>query len=354
MDRTDQSAAPADTHEDERAAVASAAEDVSLDSSQEAGGDEQDDTLLDAIEESVSPEEDTTAEGDQEEKSGESDEEEDEPGTGKDQKGKSDAKDQQGSEDEDKDDDGEDLKPGQKIPFPRFQKVVRQKNKFREERDEYKTGHENFAAIQGFRDRNNLSDEDVVGSLQIAALINNDPAQALEKLRPIVSSLQQAVGETLPEDLQGRVDQGELMESDAKEIVRQRNENQRLRHQQQQSDQARQQEAAVGARTAMAQAAVQEQKALASQDPDFDRKVSFVKKELRLLVGERRPQTAEDARALVQEAYKNVNAELARLTRRPEVRPGPSSKGEGGPPGTGATEPESMVDAMAQAVSSND
>jgi hypothetical protein len=355
MSRKDKSATPADTREDENTqAVASAATDENLDSSQEAEEPEQ--SMLDAIEESVGEvTEDETIGG------GEGDAEQDEPGdddapeTDADSEGAEGkaAKDDQ-QESDDKDDNGEDLDPTQRVPYDRFRKVVHQKNEFRRERDEYKQGHENFQAIQNFRERNNLSDQDVVQSLRIAAAINNDPAQALEQLRPIVSQLQQLVGETLPEDLQNRVDLGELSEADARELVKTRNENARLQQQQQREAQQRQeteqQTRVQAARQAMATAATQAENDLKAQDPDYAKKAPFVQKQLRLLVMERGPQTAEDAVNLVKEAYANVNAELAALTRRPAVPRGPSSSGQGGSPTSGPREPNSMLEAMQQAV----
>lgn len=65
-----------------------------------------------------------------------------------------------------------------------------------------------------------LSQNDVAGTLEIAALLRSDPNQALARLLPIVQQLQSMTGETLPADLQQRVDQGYLTEADARTLAK--------------------------------------------------------------------------------------------------------------------------------------
>lgn len=356
MSRETESATPAGTREDDKQDAVTSTADDNLDSSQEAGQPEE--SLLDAIEKSVGEvSEDETVGGEQ-------DAEDEETASSEDDKPKGEASGDEGADDEAKakadqadeegeDDDGKDVTPDQKIPYDRFQKVVRQKNKFRTERDEYKTGHENFQAIQSFRERNNLSDQDVVQSLKIAAAINNDPARALEALTPIVDQLRLLVGETLPEDLQARVDQGELSEADAKVLAKTQNENRRLQQQQEQIQRAReteqQQTEQQQFRQGLALAASQKERELAGSDPDFEKKLPFVQSELQALMFRKPAQTPEAAAALVQEAYDNVSKRLSTLQRRPPVSKGPSSTGQGGT-STSSPQPKSMLDAMMNAV----
>lgn len=358
MSRETESATPAGTREDDKQDAVASTADGNLDSSQET--EQPEESMLEAIEKSVGgTSEDETVGGEDDAEAGDdADPKGKEPGDGEaDDAAKPEAE----QKDEDgEDDDGKDVDPGQKIPYDRFQKVVRQKNKFRDEReaafkerDEYKQGHESFQAIQTFRERNNLSDQDVVQSLQIAAAINNDPARALQALTPIVDQLKTLVGETLPEDLQTRVDQGELSEADAKELVRTRNENARLQKQreaQQTQDAQRQQaEQTKAFRHSLATAASQRERQLAASDPEFEKKAPFVQSELRALMQEKPAKSPEDAAALVQEAYDNVTTRLASLQRRPPVSKGPSSTGQGGTV-TGSQPPASMLDAMMNAV----
>ncbi len=261
---------------------------------------------------------------------------------------------------EEKDDDGDDLKEGQRVPYDRFKKVIQQRNEYKEreqelssERDEYRTGHEQYQAIQGFMQQNDLRAQDVAEALTIAAQFNNDPAAALETLKAKMTGLQQFTGETLPGDLQERVDTGEIDQRDAQEIVRQRNENTLLRRRQEEAEQRQQQEgqqrAAQQVQASMAQSANQVQKELAARDPDFDRKYPWIEKELKLLIQQDRPANAEQAAQLVRRAHQTVSRDLEKMMPRRNVRPGPSSQSSGGA-SSSLPEPASMQEAIERAM----
>lgn len=261
---------------------------------------------------------------------------------------------------EEKEDDGADLKEGQRVPYDRFKKVIQQRNEYREreqelssERDEYRTGHEQYQAIQGFMQQNDLRPQDVAEALTIAAQFNSDPAGALETLKAKMSGLQEFTGERLPGDLQERVDTGEIDQRDAQEIVRQRNENAMLRRRQQETEQRQQEE--VQQRTvqqvqqSMAQSANDVQKELADRDPDFDRKYPWIEKELKLLIQQERPANAEQAAKLVRQAHQTVSRDLEKMIPRRNVRPGPSSQSAGGA-SSSTPEPASMQEAIERAM----
>lgn len=78
-----------------------------------------------------------------------------------------------------------------------------------------------FDKIDSFVRNAGLSQQDVAGTLEIAALLRSPrPQDALARLLPIVARLQEISGETLPADLQTRVDQGYLTEADAKTLAK--------------------------------------------------------------------------------------------------------------------------------------
>src|SRR5690606_19317154 len=113
-----------------------------------------------------------------------------------------------------------DVEKGQTVPYDRFHKVIKQRNEVREqvetvtrERDQFRQGHEQYTAIQQFMADNELRTEDVVEALQIAALMNRDPKRAAELLAPKMQTLQRVTGGILPDDLQQRVERGELTEA---------------------------------------------------------------------------------------------------------------------------------------------
>jgi hypothetical protein len=344
-----ESASPADVEDVTTSAAASTA-----------GEQEQEETLSDVINQALSGEGENEGEGDD---GGEGDDPGDEPGEGDEPpdeagKPKADASAEPGNEDED--DDGLDVKKGQTVPYDRFHKVIKQRNEVRQqaetvvrERDQFRQGHEQYTAIQQYMAQNELRTEDVVEALQIAAAFNRDPKRAAEMLAPKLEALQKATGHILPEDLQRRVEMGELSEGDAREIVGSRNEAARLQREVQKRDTAQQQQEqqrqTVEVRTAMAQAANVKQAQLAKADPEFDRKAPFVRKELQLLLTQYSPRSAEEAVQLVQRAYENVNAELGKLLPKTQIRRGPSSV-QGVTSSPSANEPATMAEAIKAAL----
>lgn len=344
---TDQvsSASPADIEDETTSAAPSTASEQ-----------QPEETLSDVINQALSGEGGDKDEGDAEPGEGdkpETDEGDETPG-----KPKADASAEPGSEDED--DDGADVKKGQTVPYDRFHKVIKQRNDVRQqaetvtrERDQFRQGHEQYTAIQQFMASNELRTEDVVEALQIAAAFNRDPKRAAEMLAPKLQSLQRVTGEILPDDLQQRVELGELSETDARELTRTRNEAERLRREAEKRDQREQQQSQTAQehqlRQTMANAANAKQAQLAKADPEFDRKVPLVRKELQLLMQQYAPRSAEDAAKLVQVAYDNVSAELARILPRSTIRKGPSST-QGVTSSPIAAEPETMADAIRAAM----
>lgn len=373
--KNDQSASPADDQEDvTNSAAASTASDDNLDSSTGAAGDDTqaEETLHDVVgkalagDDSDDVETDDTSKDSGGKRSEKSDDEddpdkegdsEDEDEDGEKRSGQKEKGEESGEEDETVDENG---KP---LPFhnhPRFKKVIRQRNELRdevkavgEERDQYRQGHEQFGAIQGFMQQNKLQVQDVSQALKIAAAINNDPAKAAEMLQPIVQRLHQYTGEVLPDDLKQRVESGELSEQDARELVKTRNENARLNRQSQQQsqqfEQSRRTEATQRVQAAMADAANREQDQIAKSDPDYEKKAPLVRDKLAVLIPQRQPKSAEEAAALVREAHKAVTKQLSSMVPRREIRPGPSST-ESGKSRTAPREPETMQEAIAQAM----
>lgn len=345
-----QSTAPVDTDEQDvtgSAATSTAVAEEETTPSQESVEEqpEQEESMADAIAKAVNGEESDSEESEEGEPSDEDPEKETEA---------SDA------EADDEEDDGSDVEEGQKIPYKRFKKVIDQRNEWKtkvetaeQERDQYRQGHEQFDALQGFMKSHGLQNEDVAEALQLAALYVNDPAKAAEMLQPKLRTLQQFTGEVLPDDLQDRVKNGELSAQDARELVSSRNQAALLQQRQQQQEaeqqQQRTQQQTMAARNAMATTADQVAASLAAGDPDFGKKEHLVRRELQALIAERNPQTAQDAAALVREAYDSATKYLRQFAPKPQMRPGPSST-QGRPSAQAAREPETMAEAIAQAV----
>jgi len=361
------STSPVDTQDredgvTENAEAPTAALDETPGSSPEGEAAETEESLTDVIEGALKGDDESDGESESEDGESESSEDEDksESEEGKDESEKS--KRQETDEESDEEDDGSDLEEGQRVPYDRFKKVIDQRNETREkvetlesEVEQYRYGHEQFNAVQGFMQQNDLRQEDVVEALQIAAAFNRDPAQAMEMLKPKVDMLQRYTGEVLPDDLRERVEMGELGERDARELVRARNEAARTRQQTErertQRDVQEREQQSQRVRNAMATAADETQREIAASDPEYDQKAPFIQKELQLLIQQESPRSAEDAMRLVRQAHQSVTDQLRRLQPKPTIRRGPSGMDGGGSSSSAAREPSSMSEAIAMAAS---
>lgn len=337
-------------------AATSTAGDENPDSSPEAD-QEPEDTMGDVIERALAGESQDEDDPDSDDDPGTDGETEDPEGKKPD--GEADTSKDPEKQEATEDDEGTDVEPGQRIPYERFKKVIDQRNEQREQLrqtteqvEQYRQGHEQYRAIESYMKENELRPQDVVEALQIAAAFNRDPAQAAKLLAPKMDMLQRYTGDVLPEDLQQRVSVGELSPEDAKQIVLQRNENARLRQeqerataQQQQREQAQQTQAT---QAAMANAANTVQAHLQKTDPDYAKKAPMIEDRVAVLIQHYRPRTAEQAAQIVQRAHQEVSRHLASATSRPQVRPGPSSS-QGAGKNTSPSEPESMLEAMERA-----
>lgn len=270
-------------------------------------------------------------------------------------------KDQQ-QEEQEEDEDGKKLPPFHK--HPRWQEMVRERNQLREQVDEFKQGAEEYRKIESFMQENELSAQEVARAMQTVALMRNDPSRAREILAQELETLDRAVGEKLPDDLQREVEDGYMTEERAKELARLRNEQSRTAQQaeqerrraqeaQQQAEQQRRQQAGQQALQQQQEAVRSWEQSIKSRDPDFERIQPLVYKELRWMVREgmdqgRAPRTPDEAVKLAERAYSNVKEQLRRVQPRQQTQPGPTSKVSGGSAGSGA-QPQSMQDAVIRA-----
>ena len=93
-----------------------------------------------------------------------------------------------------------------------FQTVNRGKN-------EYKHGHEQFEQISNYLRENNLSAEEAADGFRIMSLIKKHPPEAIKALAPYLKELALATGQTLPDDIREKVDDGFLDEETGRELA---------------------------------------------------------------------------------------------------------------------------------------
>lgn len=193
---------------------------------------------------------------------------------------------------------------------------------------QYKSGHENFERLTNFTRANNLAGEEVEQGLVIMALMKNNPAKALEVLRPHLENLNAFVGNTLPPDIQRSVDAGELTEAHGREIVRTRNEAKRqegiaTRERETRTTevtQASMQQAA----TAMTGALNAYEQELRAANPDYEKMRTFYYDKVRIALVSDKPKSAAEARTVAESAWKATKEAFKGLgvsTPRPEIVP---------------------------------
>jgi hypothetical protein len=240
----------------------------------------------------------------------------------------------------------------------RFSKLTKNLKATSAERDALKPKAAEFDKIDSFVRNAGLSQQDVAGTLEIAALLRSSPPDALARLEPIVAQLRAMVGETLPADLQQRVDQGYLTEADAKTLAKAqataRLSDQRLTAvTEQQQSEARNREFRTLTTNTVSSIETWESKQ-AERDPDWHLKRDSVAELVELAIERKTREVgkpwfpnAEEAIKLSTDALKTVNDRTKRFGPKPqEIRPVLS--GGASPRSTAA--PKSMLDVVRQSV----
>ena len=222
------------------------------------------------------------------------------------------------------------------VPFhkhPRWQELLRERDGYKQQVESLKEKAERFDAIGAFAQQHGLTADELNQGFQIMALMKNDPQKALELLAPHLANLELATGRRLPEDLQADVENGLITAERAQELARIRLEAQthrqraerteaEIRAEREREQQREQQRQAAEAARAMQGAVTQWEESIKQRDPDYSHKQRFVTDRVRALMAERgRPQNAEEAVALVKEAYDDVTRQMrAILPKREQVR----------------------------------
>ncbi|MEC5291584.1 MULTISPECIES: hypothetical protein [unclassified Aurantimonas] len=207
------------------------------------------------------------------------------------------------------------------VPFnkhPRFREVLG-KLKTAE------TDAQRYQNVQTFLDEQGLGAEETAELLTIGGMMKRDPAKAWERIKPTIQKLLVAAGEILPEDLQQRVQNGEMSRDAAMDVSRSRMQVQSTERNQsfeQQRAQSRQQQERANTITSTVTSWEQDRR---TKDPNFDAKMPALQKEIAWLhATEGRPDTPEGVKAQLKKAYDAVSpapAQTAPPARRQAVTP---------------------------------
>jgi hypothetical protein len=238
------------------------------------------------------------------------------------------------------------------LPFhthPRWQQVIAENQTLRGPAEQY-------GKITSFMEEHGLAPAEVAEGYEVMALLKSGDPANLAKAREYFSTRLEALdgmlGNVLPEDLQERVDSGQIDDEGAQELARAR-ATEKLREGQSAARtaadataQAARDAEALGA--AMVTSVNDWETRTKASDPDYARKAELVQTTCRAIVQQtgKPPATAEEAVALVTDAYKRVNAQVASLLPKPRpITPGPH-----GASTPTSTEPKTLREAVAGAL----
>lgn len=231
------------------------------------------------------------------------------------------------------------------IPVDRFKEVITQRNDLRMKLQEVDPIVKDWQNINSFCQQNGIDSKQFNQVLEIQALLNTNPAEALKRIEPIVQELKGFTGDSLPKDLQDAVDAGEISVKYAKEVAQSRaitkfgegklkHDRESLERRQQAIERQQYEEAAVGW-----------EKATREKDPDYfpkkdkngpDGKWEMVKTQFIAMLNEVDAQgkpvnlvkTPAEMSALMEKAYQNVQTSLKQFTRRPVTKKPLRSNGD--------------------------
>lgn len=194
------------------------------------------------------------------------------------------------------------------------------------ELDQIKPHAENFAKIQEFMHRNDLSPQDAGQAMTLAALVQTDPVAAFKALQPIYARLAEIAGAALPSDLSEDVRLGRMTQERARELAATRaavsvRDQRTQRQQERQAEDTQRQQAEARERHAGEMSRLGDALAAetAKTDPEWKLKEPLVARALQVdLVTNGMPTNADDLRKRFNAAVKEVTQHVSAF--RPAVK----------------------------------
>jgi len=234
----------------------------------------------------------------------------------------------------------------------KFRTLLKQRGELRQqvaELEQYRPVAEIGGQLANFAQENDLSSDDIVKVLGIAAAVRAGDWQGFyQAVGPFVRRAQEYLGLVLPDDLGARVHQGHMTEAAAREYARTRFDAARAQAL------ANQRETEVHtSRVQYVQADVQRavtnfETQLAARDPDYRAKADAIRRTTQAMLHERggRINSAQEALEIVRDAHAEVTANYRRFL--PAPRPtNPVPNGNSQQPSARAA-PKTLMEAALQ------
>ena len=208
---------------------------------------------------------------------------------------------------------------------PRWQEMVKDRDGLKAQVDDLAPKAERFDHMQTQMRESDLSSAEVSAGFNIMALMKNDPRAALDALKPYYDSLLQVTGETLPDDLQDRIDAGRITEEDAHELSRARSASVTAERRetvvQERTDQNQVEQQQRDVQEDMATGVSEWEAAWKAGDPDYQQKQPFVLAKVHELRATSPPRNRAEATKLAQDALDDINKSIKVFVPRKEAVP---------------------------------
>lgn len=233
---------------------------------------------------------------------------------------------EQAEEPDEPDDDTQDEEPTPPETAPavrkKINKLLRQRRELRDAVQTLEPAAEIGTQLHRFASENDLSGDDVRLCLQLGAYLRVGDYEAFYKsVAPYVRRAQEYLGLVLPTDLGQRVQRGDMTAETAKELARQRYDQQLAEavhiSTQQQAVQHHRESMQDSVKRAVS---VYEQR-IAASDPDYKAKADSVQQYAKALLFERGGSinTVQDALDITQRAYAEVNKQFKAFMPKPRA-----------------------------------
>lgn len=240
------------------------------------------------------------------------------------------------------------------LPFgkhPRFQEVLGKVKSAEEKAKQFEDDAGRYRNVEKFIADHGMTGDEAAGGLQVMALAKTNPVEAWNQIKPWVQQLATAAGAILPQNLQQRVQAGELTMETARELAQ-------TEARATSADTQRKAEAERIERDRQTQT----QQAIVSsvstweterklRDPNFDAKYNALQREVAFLqTQEGRPKDPNGVADQLNRAYEAVNASFTPPQPTPTPTPAPQPKRAirpvtgGQSAGNAQAAPESTVD----------
>ena len=242
------------------------------------------------------------------------------------------------------------------VPAPvkkKIRKLQKEALKYKHEIENLKPSAEIGQQLQNYASSNNLSSEDVVFALDLAAMVaRNDYDGFYKVISPLIRHAQEVTGVVLPQDLQGMVEQQQMTPQMAQEFARTRFERAQYENQARQMQQVQQTQQVSQVKDTVQRSVSAFEQRLAAQDPDYKAKADAVRRAAQAMLYERggRINNQQEALQIVQAAYNEVNQQYRRINKPSRATaPTPGASNPQTPPAR--TAPKSLMEAAMQGLS---